>query len=314
VAPKTSLSSGGAVASAAAPPAELMKVKLAIPSPTLTAFAVYTANDQGFFKQHGLDVTVIQVAVSATLAALQAGEVQFTTSTGSATRGAVQGLPVRVLGYFGYGPFSLLSKADVTSMAQLKGKRVDLGTQGGDNYLFGLAALKQGGLAPADVQLAYSPSSDQTAKGLLAGTFDAGVVSPPNSQLLAEQGFHVLASPETSKRPGSGLATSLDVIQKQPQLIRPVLEAVLDAVAWCKANPDLATAYFAQKFALPPSVARAAYDEEMAMRHYTFTDEELQQIVDRALADANSTKKLAVGDVFNVSLLRELVHAKGLDT
>ena len=50
------------------------------------AFAIHVATDQGMFAQRHLDASMIEMKSSTIMAALVNGEVQFSNSTGSATR------------------------------------------------------------------------------------------------------------------------------------------------------------------------------------------------------------------------------------
>ncbi len=295
-----------------AQPSQLRKAVLARPSTAMTSFHGAIARDQGFFVRNGLDMTVQQMQSPAAMAAMQAGEVQFATSTGTATRSAVEGLAVRVLGYIQTEPFSLVTKPDVASIAALKGQKVGFSAIGGDDYLYTLAALKKGQLSASDVQALPVGASTQIAQALIAGQIDAGVLSPPFTQQLVEKGFHVHTGPDIVNLPSSGLASSVQVLQKSPELVRTTLDEVLDAIVWARSRPNDAIDYFAKAYDLSPTVAKAAYEQQMAALHFSWSQDELEGAVQRAVEEAKSNKKPAFADIYDMTTFNELVKAKGL--
>lgn len=277
----------------------LTQVTIAIPGVDLTQFHVQVPLDQGFFKQHGLDVTLTQMGATAGLAALQSGDVQFSTVTGSAARAAIQGLPVRVVAYTQIVTFSLVSAANVTSLADLKDKRVGISGIGGDDDRYTHAALATVNMQPSDTQYLAVGSAADVFKALQGGEIDAGVVAAPFTQELQQQGFHVLTGPDLLEFPSGGFAATPDQLQKQPQLIAAVLASIADGIAWTKSHPDEAAQYFAQKYDLSPDIAQAAYQQQVAALKSSWTDDELTAIIQRGVQDASTTRQVGIDDVFN---------------
>jgi NitT/TauT family transport system substrate-binding protein len=290
----------------------LQKAIFATPSADFTGFPSAVARDQGFFKQHGLDMSVQLMQSPATMAALQAGEVQFTSSTGTTVRTASQGLPVRVIAHVQTEPFSFVTRPEFPTIASLKGQRVGFQNVGGDEYVYSLMALKSGGLAQQDVQLLQAGNTAAINTELIAGQLGGGTLGPPFVQELAEKGFHVQTQPDLMLLPSGGLATSLSLLQKNPQLVRATLEAILDAIVWTRSNPDQAQAYFGQKFNLPPDIIKPAYEQMMSSLRFNFSDADLQGAIQRTIDPKQSTQNVQIKDVYDLSLFNELVKAKGL--
>ena len=312
-APASSAGVPSSAAASAVPSGQGRQVVFGVPSSDITAFAVLLTLDQGLYAQRGLNVSIQAMESATIVAALNSGEVQFTNSTGSATRAAVQGLPVRIIAYIQrYEPFSLVAKNDFKTVADLKGKRVAIPQVGGDNYDYTLAALSQGGLKVTDIQPFPLTLPAQVAQALLAGNIDAGVLSPPLTQDMSEKGFHPITGPNLIELPSNGLGTSQQVLQKDPNLVKTVLDATLDGITWAKAHPQEASDYFAKKFSLSPSIAKAAFQQQMDVLGFSFSDQVLQDSIDRALAAAKSDKKVTVSDVYDFATFRQLVVAKKL--
>jgi len=304
----TNAASAGAPASAS----QLRKVILADPSASLTAFSSQAAKDQGFFNAQGLEVTLVQMATPAAMAALQAGEIQFTSATGTTVRSALQGLGVRVIAHLQTEPFSLVTRPEITTIAQLKGQRVGFGSVGGDDQVYTLTALKTAQLTASDVELLMVGNNEKVAEAMLAGQVAGGALAPPATQVLARQGFHIQTQPDLLEMPSGGLGTSLQMLRNDPQLVRSVLASMLDGLVWAKAHPDEATAYISKKYALEPAIAKGAYEQTISSARFSFTDEQLQGVVQRALDQTKSDKKVALSEVYDLSFLKELVQAKGL--
>src|ERR1700750_3370577 len=76
----------------AAPAMAQQHTSLALPSVTPGFTAIYVAQDRGFWKEQGLDVTVSQIAGVGTINAVIAGSIDFSGSTaGTLIRAAVAG-------------------------------------------------------------------------------------------------------------------------------------------------------------------------------------------------------------------------------
>lgn len=280
------------------------------PLGNIADFSFDIARDKGFFGQQGVDAELISAAPAAVLAGLTSGSIQFTNYTASATHAAIQGLPVRILAYIQTEPFSLVGQPRITSVGQLKGQVVgNYLSPGDDAYLYILAALRRGGLAAADVSI-ISGSSDPAP--LLANQLSAQVFMPPLTQTMASKGYRVLTGPDVADLPSNGVATSAELVQKDPQLVRRVISALLDAIAWTRANPDDASVYFQKTFSIPPDIAKATYDQQMAALRLTLSDDQLQTKLRDTLTQLKRTETVPLSSVYDLTVFRELVKAKGL--
>src|SRR5579862_8860627 len=315
--PAASTSQGTAPASSAAASASggNTQVTISIPAIDLSQFHVQVPDDQGFFKKHNLDVKLLKVSPPTAIAALQSGEVQFTTVTGSATRAAIQGLPVRVAAYTQIVSFSYVARSGINSLADLKGKKLGVTSQTGDDYRYTLAALKSVNLTVNDVQLLTIGSSEQVAEALIGGILDGGAMAAPFPQELHEKGFNVLSGPDLLELPSGGFAATTKLLQSNRSLVDATLAAIVDGIQWTKTHPDEASSYFAQKYSLSPEVAKEAYAVQTQAVRFDYSQDKLQGIIQQGLQDAKSDKQLGVGDVYDTAAFaryQELAKAAGL--
>src|SRR5262249_60219279 len=73
------------------------KIRLAVPSPSLSYLPIYVALQKGFFAKRGFDMEVIQMAAGLTAPALLNRAIAYTTGpSGVATAGA-RGAPLKVI-------------------------------------------------------------------------------------------------------------------------------------------------------------------------------------------------------------------------
>jgi ABC-type nitrate/sulfonate/bicarbonate transport system substrate-binding protein len=76
-------------------PASTTKIRLAVPSPSLSYLPIHVALKKGFFARRGFDIEVIQMAAGLTAPALLNRAIDYTTvPSGPATAGA-KGAPLK---------------------------------------------------------------------------------------------------------------------------------------------------------------------------------------------------------------------------
>jgi NitT/TauT family transport system substrate-binding protein len=216
---------------------------------------LWIADSAGYFKQQGLDVKLVNLSSDQGFPALLSGQTQLGSMGGSQIlSGAAAGADVKVLAALTpVYPYELWTKA--AGAAELKGKKIGITSKSGSVYIATLAALKQLGLSPSDVNLVPLGSTTNVNNALLAGTIDAAVSHPPASSQFAAAGFKSLLN----------LA-----IQKQPNLN----VGVSGLTSWIDGHQDTVAKFFT---ALREAVAREKSDEAFSVsllkKHLGVSDE-----------------------------------------
>ena len=83
------------------------------------------AQKKDFFKDEGIDAEVIQMLGNLPVAALTNGGLDYNTTLNPVVRGAIQGLPVRVVACFDKGnQWVLVGRSNLKSVIDLKGETV----------------------------------------------------------------------------------------------------------------------------------------------------------------------------------------------
>ncbi len=192
-----------ATASAAGPvaAAEPAKVTLAYIGMTASNWPGLVAQDQGFFKDEGIDVDWIQTGQSAKSAQqVAAGVADIGSSSMVDTFRAIDGGgEIEIFANsLAQGIFSLVAAPTVHSYDDLKGKRVIVGGEKDITGLYWDAAARHFGMDPQkDVQLLFAGSTTNRFAALLAGGVDGAVLSAPSNYQAIAKGFTDLGSVST---------------------------------------------------------------------------------------------------------------------
>lgn len=104
----------------------------------------------------------------------------------------------------------------------------------------------------------------------------------------------------------------MSLLEREPALSKSMLEALVDAVTWARANPEGGMLFFAGKYELPPAIASAAYKQQMQVLRWNQTDQQLEKAIKVALQSVGNTHKAKITDIVDLSLYRDMVRRRGL--
>ena len=119
------------------------KLIFSIPSRSIAAIDLYIAKERGFFRGEGLDVDIVQIRGNVAIAAALSGQVQATNGVGTVIRALERSeLPMKILTVsLKRNLFWLVSRPEITSIAQLKGKTLGTTTLGGSQHSAAMSRL-----------------------------------------------------------------------------------------------------------------------------------------------------------------------------
>jgi ABC-type nitrate/sulfonate/bicarbonate transport system substrate-binding protein len=224
--------------------APLAKVVMTTGSYSEREGAVYVAQDQGFFRKHGVDLSFVQVRSGPVgMAALSSGESQFhwgsvtAANLGAIAEGAdftfIAGFINKLTGTFVVNP-------KIKSPEELKGKSLGVNSLSGGGWIFTMLTLDYWGLDPKrdGITIRTLGSDSVRAEALSSGVIDGCQIGYTFGTLLQNKGFRVLADLEKLPIPyqGSGIITRRTVMASSPAIVENVLRGLLDAVAFIR-NP-----------------------------------------------------------------------------
>ena len=224
----------------------------------------------GFGAKHGLKIEILQIKAGATLMkALIAGEID-SVDMGAAESivAGVRGTGVKIVGCTWPGvPQVVLAKAEIKTLADLKGKNVAISSPGSLPDLLFRGMLDAANVPFSDVKLATQGADLDRYKSLIAGITDAAVVSnefeaimPPNIKVLAK------GSTAVPKFIRLCLATNSKVLaERRDDLVRFVA-AEMDAYKYAAANRDETVKLAHELTHAKPDDTRAAFITDQALR------------------------------------------------
>src|SRR6266550_2840787 len=225
--------------------APLAKVLVTTGSASEREGALYVAQDQGFFRRYGLDLTLVQARNGPVgMAALSSGEsFMHWGSVSGANLGAIaEGADlVFVAGFINRLTGMFVANPKISSPMELKGKSIGVNSLSGGGWIFTMLTLDYWGLVPERDKIQFRSLGDQSVmvQGFMAGTVDAVLVGYAHGKNLQNKGYRVLADVE--KLPisyqGSGLISRRSFMASSPATVESVLRGLIDAVAFIR-NPE----------------------------------------------------------------------------
>jgi NitT/TauT family transport system substrate-binding protein len=197
---------------------------------------LYIARDKGFFHQRGVDVDlIIMEEVREKFGALAAGKLDMVAGGGGTS--LIYLTEPDQLQYVAAtddsnGADGIIARNDITSLADLKGKRVAL-NRGGLPELYFATLLRTGGLKESDVTIVDMPG-DVVGKAFIDKKVDAAVTWEPFlSRAKAADFGHLLI--DTSVTPGvvfDALVARKDFVVHHAKDVKAVVDGWHEAVAY----------------------------------------------------------------------------------
>jgi NitT/TauT family transport system substrate-binding protein len=236
--------------------------------PVAVTGALQGGIDQGFFEDHGIEVTIeTGQGGAALLPAVASGQMEFATSNPvSLLQARDQGLDVRVVGHWtsthaeGEDVNGVVAgtNSGITSAAGLAGKRIAVNTLNGMGQLTIDEAVRNDGGDPSGIQYVELGFPDMPA-ALDAGNVDAVWVPEPFLSQLLDSG-HPLATYSSQEsvpgHPTQLFFTSGQLAESDPELVADFTAALEETLEWADANTD-AVRTEAEEFLQTPAGALA---------------------------------------------------------
>src|SRR5580765_2666968 len=204
------------------------------------------AQETELFEKHGLDVVLVGMGTgSVSLRALIAKDLQISSLSGSGlVQAALQGADTVLIAALINGfVFKVFGAPEISSPAQLKGKKLGVSRYGATSDFAVRLALKKWGLNPErDVNILQIGTSQDTVRALQTKMLDAGVSSGTSSLVARKSGFRELADLADLglHYPMAPIGTTKAYVQKNEDLVKEFMLAYVEAIHDFKRNKETA--------------------------------------------------------------------------
>lgn len=243
-APTQAPAAGQATASTSS--ASKTKLKIAYSAISVSQLPMLVAQNLGYFSDAGLDTDLTYIPTAATAAAAElSGQVPIVTNTqDSVVDSDLKGADLVMLAS---GPqrllFSIYTKPSITSVQELKGKKLGVTKVGSATDFAGRWVLTKNHLtAQKDVTIVGVGGVPEILAALSAGGVDAGVLSPPTSFAAEKAGMRVLVDISKEDLPyyGGAVTVSKKWLSQNQDTVRRFMTAWNRAVKLIHDQPDKA--------------------------------------------------------------------------
>ena len=272
----------------------------------------FIAKELGFYRDEGLNIEIIAMPGGLATQALVAGDLHFSTSSGSSLNASLRGIKLKVVYVNLDRPlYRLLSwRDDIRKVTDLRGKGIGVASRGDTMEGSANLLLRKHGMDPIRDVIWVALGTQGRVTSLIAKTVDSAVLGFADSLLIQSRGYpiHEVANiGKEIKMLYTGLATSEELLVKRPDLVRRFLRATVKGREFLKRFKSQSLALGKKYNRAPDDVRTADYDATMEMMTLDGTeDPETQrsdiEISKRALG---VQQEVPTEQVFDFRLVRE---------
>ena len=291
----------------------LEKIVITYPSRSIASVDLYIAQERGFFRQEGLLADVVQVRGNIGVTALLSGDAHAINNVGTLVRAMERSdLPAKVVSQsLKKNLFWLVTKPEIKSVMELKGKIFGTTTLGGSQHLAAVRFLRNAGLDPdKDITVLIGGDVPAQLQSLVSGVIQLAALSPP-TVILARDKFKLKIHGSTLDDLPSlqnGLAFSEKLLRERRDLAKRIVRARTRAHRYLWENERGTAEVLAKYLNVEMPVALESY--RLARPAFTTnsvaTDKEVEDFL-RADAEILKLKEpAAAAKIFDFSLQREV--------
>lgn len=295
------------------------KIVITYPSRSIASVDLYIAQERGFFRQEGLLADVVQVRGNIGVTALLSGDAHAINNVGTIVRAMERSdLPAKVVSQsLKKNLFWLVTKPDIKSVTELKGKTFGTTTLGGSQHLAAVRFLQKAGLDPdKDITVLIGGDVPAQLQSLVSGVIQLAALSPP-TVILARDKFKLKIHGSTLDDVPSlqnGLAFSEKLLRERRDLAKRIVRARTRAYRYLWENERGTAEVLVKYLNVDLSVALESY--KLARPAFTTnslaTDKEVEDFL-RADAEVLKLKEpVPAAKIFDFSLQREVNQELGI--
>jgi ABC-type nitrate/sulfonate/bicarbonate transport system substrate-binding protein len=215
-------------------------VHIGVPTNSATWFPLYVAWKKGIFRDLGLELLPVTMQARTALAALASKQIGYITQIGSPMTAIARGLPASLIMVLcERSHHVLVTKPEITSPAQLRGRMVAISQPGGTVHRELLMILEKFKIDPNEVKMVNLASTPNGFTALKGGNVDAAMLLIPHDLFLEKDGFRPLVYlKDIAEFPLAGLVVHNDRLRDRPDEVKKVLVGALKGIAYTKTRRE----------------------------------------------------------------------------
>ena len=295
---------------------EAKTIYIAVSNPDMSFLSGGVAKYQGYFKDEGLDVEVLQMNANVSVAALAAGNVDYNLILQSVVTANLRGLPLKIAGILIERPnHVVVAHPSIQKFADLKNKKIAISSFGSLVDILARLTAAHFNLDPrSEVQYVAAGSSSARVAQLQAGVVQAAFVTPPGNLRAEAMGFKTLLRiRDLFPFPVNGIGLTEQKLKNNRDEVKKIVRALLRANRYIINNPKGAVKILSDWGRTKPEVAEDAYNDNAKnySRNLLVSKATLENVIESTRWNVESKKNVAVDDIFDFSLVRELLKEMG---
>ncbi len=293
--------------------ANLEKLRVSFASFGVIYYPHFVANELGYYRDEGLNVEVIAMPGGIATQALVAGDLHFSTSSGSSLNASLRGIKLKVVYVNLDRPlYKILSwRDDIRKVPDLRGKAIGIASRGDTMEGAANLMLRKFNMDPVRDVVWIALGTGGRVTSLAAKAVDSAVLGFADSLRMQTRGFQVHEVVNIGKEIKmlyTGLATTEETVVKRPDLVRRFIRATVKGREFVKRNKAQALALGKKYDKAPDDVRSADYDATMEMMTADGTEDADTQKSDIEIAKRmlNVQKDVATEQIFDFRFTREV--------
>src|SRR6266513_494806 len=295
---------------------EAKTIYIAVSNPDMSFLSGGVAKYQGYFKDDGLDVEVLQMNANVSVAALAAGNVDYNLILQSVVTANLRGLPLKIAGILIERPnHVIVAHPSIQRFSDLKNKKIAISSFGSLVDILARLTAAHFNLDPrSEIQYVAAGSSSARVAQLQAGVVQAAFVTPPGNLRAEASGFKTLLRVrDLFPFPVNGIGVTEQKLKNNRDEVKKIVRALLRANRFIINNPKGAIKILSDWGRTKPDVAEDAYNDNAKnySRNLLVSKATLENVIESTRWNIESKKNIAVDDIFDFSVVRELLKEMG---
>ncbi|HTV34991.1 MAG TPA: ABC transporter substrate-binding protein [Xanthobacteraceae bacterium] len=200
----------------------------------------YVALDEGFFKEEGLDASLVELQAPAQVTAVLSGNLDCAPIPSGGAQAALSGAKIMyIVGESLKSQWTLTTRQDISKPEELKGKTIGLGRPGGADYDEVQAVLHRFFHMDAgkDYKVISFQGEPERIAALSNNDIQGAGLSIPHAVVAQQTGLKILLrTGDFIPRAGGTIFCMQSFVEQHPETVKKIIRAIAKAVMYFRTN------------------------------------------------------------------------------